>query len=186
MTDEEIKTARKSDLYNFLIENYEDQFDRITNSLRPKFNHSISIKMGYSGYYDFATGEKGNSIDFLTKYMDYSFSEAVNALNGESVVITMPMAKKFSGSLLFPEKTPGAFKHLFAYLMKRGITQETIQALIDQDLIYQEPVRNNIVFANAERDWGEIRGTYDLGYSYHGIVPESRHDGYFDSGYKAG
>jgi hypothetical protein len=69
--------------------------------------------------------------------------------------------------------------------MKRGITVDTIQMLIDMGLLYQEELHNNIVFVNEERDWAELRGTYDLGpTSFHGVVKNCRHDGYwaFQSG----
>lgn len=45
--------------------------------------------------------------------------------------------------------------------------------------MYQEKSKNNIVFINAERNFGEIRGTYTFGKAFHGIVPNSRHDGFW-------
>ena len=53
-------------------------------SIHPKDNRSLSIKQGYSGYLDFSTGDKGNSVDFLVKYMDYQLDDAVFALCDEA------------------------------------------------------------------------------------------------------
>lgn len=74
----------------------------------------------------------------------------------------------------------GKYKNLFAFLSGRGIPAETIQTLIRQNLIYQEKKNNNIVFISAEKDFAELRGTYTFGNtSFHGIVPNSRHDGFW-------
>ena len=47
--------------------------------LQSQYIH-ISIKRGYSGYTDFATGETGNAIDCLTRHLDYDFQGTVAAL----------------------------------------------------------------------------------------------------------
>ena len=77
---EQIKAARHADLYAFLVKYHDSNFKHEGDSIRPKDNHSISIKKGYNGYKDFSTEETGNSIDFLTKYMGYTFLDSVNAL----------------------------------------------------------------------------------------------------------
>lgn len=47
------------------------------------------------------------------------------------------------------------------------------------ELVYQEKFKNNIIFINSERNFGEIRGTYTFGKAFHGIVPDSRRDGFW-------
>lgn len=178
----QLQRARTADLYDFLLRYHANQFKIEGKSLRPTDNHSISIKRGYSGYYDFSNGEKGNSIDFLIRHMGYTLDEAVYALCGE---ISQATAKRPAPAcdcetVSFPPPLKGKYRHLFAYLMKRGIAQETIQALIDFSILYQEPKHNNMVFINKERDWAEVRGTYTAnGIAYHGIVTKSRHDGFW-------
>ena len=149
-------------------------------------NHSISIRKGYNGYKDFATGETGNSIDFLKNYMGYTFVEAVQALSDTSVSASAPIhpAGYLQNGIRnvppeFPEPVTGTYKNLFAYLRSRGIPSETIQMLISQKIIYQEKSKNNIVFINMERNFAELRGTYTFGKPFHGIVPNSRHDGFW-------
>ena len=183
-TTEQMQRARKTDLHEYLMRYHADSFKIDGVSIHPRDNGSLSIKRGYSGYMDFATGDKGNSVDFLVKYMNYELDQAVFALCGESA--TVPTVQKTEAPKIenlppvFPNPVQGRYKNLYAYLLKRGISQETIQMLIDQKILYQEAEHNNMVFANKERDWGELRGTYDQGEkSFHGVVANCRHDGFW-------
>lgn len=182
VSKEQIKAARCADLYSFLIKHYNSDFKTEGDSIRPKNNHSISIKKNYNGYKDFATGETGNSIEFLTNHMGYTFVAAVQALSNSSAT-AYAMDAQLNGirtvPAKFPEPVDGKFKNLFAYLLNRGISVETIQMLAGQKIMYQERARNNIVFINMERDFAELRGTYTFGKPFHGVVPNCRHDGFW-------
>ena len=50
------------------------------DSLRLRWNHSVSIKSGYAGFTDFSSKDTGNAVDCLTNYFDYEFPDAVAAL----------------------------------------------------------------------------------------------------------
>ncbi len=183
-TKEQMKVARRTNLYDYMLRNHYDSIVREGNSIRLRDNHSISIKQGYCGYLDFATDEKGNSVDFLVRHLGYNLPDAVLALCGEYDKTTQtPREVSLSEEQsrpIFPEPLNNSYRNLFAYLVKRGISRETIEVLLKQKLIYQEAEHNNIVFANKECDWGEIRGTYDIGdKKYHGMIANSRHDGYW-------
>ena len=161
-TKEQLQIARKADLYAFLLRNHAYNFKKEGVSIHPLDNMSLSIKRGYSGFMDFATGEKGNSVDFLVRYLGYQIDEAVFALCGEGPVnnclscMEGPQIEKMPPQ--FPEPIDTQYKQLYAYLMGRGISSETIKMLIDQKILYQDK-HNNIIFANKERTWGERRGT---------------------------
>lgn len=186
VSKEQTASARHADLYTFLMKHHSSNFKTEGDSIRPVDNHSISIRKGYNGYKDFATGETGNSIDFLKNYMGYTFVEAVQALSDTSVSASAPIhpAGYLQNGIRnvppeFPGPVNGTYKNLFAYLRSRGIPSETIQMLISQKIIYQEKSKNNIVFINMERNFAELRGTYTFGKPFHGIVPNSRHDGFW-------
>ena len=83
-TKSQMQSARKANLYDYLMCNHLSDCIKDGNSLRPKCNHSISVKKGYAGYKDFASGETGNSVDFLVRYMGYDLDDAVFALVGQS------------------------------------------------------------------------------------------------------
>ena len=183
VSKEQIKSARHADLYDFLMKYHSSNFKTEGDSIRPKDNHSISIKKGYHGYKDFSTEETGNSIEFLTNHMGYTFVEAVQALSDVSALAQQPTDVQQDGienvPPKFPEPVNGMYKNLFAFLKNRSIPTETIQKLVKQKLLYQEKSKNNIVFINMERDFAELRGTYTFGNPFHGLVPHSRHDGFW-------
>lgn len=189
---EQMQRARKTDLYEFLMAYHAGQFKRDGDSIHPIDNGSLSIKRGYCGYKDFATDETGNSVDFLVRHLGYSLDDAVFTLIGETSsdaykpsVSARPAPQKTAEPEVkeppvFPPEKEGGFRNLFAYLLKRGISQGTIQRLIDTKLVYQEAEHNNIVFANTERTWGELHGTYTQGEkSFHGMIKNSQTDGYW-------
>lgn len=65
VTKAQIQAARKADLYHFLLRHRPNDVLREGESIRLCCDHSVSIKEGYCGYTDFATGETGNAIDYL-------------------------------------------------------------------------------------------------------------------------
>lgn len=181
-SSEQMKFARQADLYNYLKTKHIEYFKIVGNSIHPKNNNSLSIKRGYSGYMDFATGETGNAVDFLVKYMGYSITEAVIALCENMYDISLKKnitesklldVNVKNESIIFPEPVKGKYKQLFAYLMGRGIPSDTIQMLIDEKVIYQEKEHNNIVFINKEKDFAELHGTLTFGKSFHGCRKKS-------------
>lgn len=174
VSTEQIRAARQADLYDFLKNHHGDEVKIEGNSLRIKANNSISVRRGYGGYKDFATGETGNGIDLLVGYFGYSVPEAVLALCQATIVTTVatgqtttvsPNVKTFT----LPGKADG-YRRVFAYLQqRRRIPAEIIQRLIDQDLLYQAAGTNNAVFVNRSRDFAELRGTLSE-MPFHGVL----------------
>lgn len=156
-----ILSARTADLYAFLLANHGVLFRRCGNSIYLKAKDSIYIKSGFYGYRDFATGETGNGIDFLRKYLRYTFQEAVLALSGcqrDAMTATIPDIPG-DREIIIPEPAPYPHKRMFAYLMSRGIPGDAVRTLSASGLAYQEDGTGNIVFINKERDYCELRGT---------------------------
>lgn len=160
-TKNQLRQARQTNLYEFLMKYHFSDFFREGKSIHLKNNRSISIKQGYCGYMDFATEEKGNSIDFLTKYMGYQLDEAVFALCQNVLIKDMDIQQEYKhkqATLQLPEAASEAYKCLYAYLLHRGISAKTIKALIEMKIMYQDNYKN-IIFVNQEWDWAECRGT---------------------------
>lgn len=173
-TKKQMQAARKANLYDYLMCNHLSDCIKDGNSLRPKCNHSISIKKGYAGYKDFSSDETGNSVDFLVRYMGYDLDTAFFALSEQvaSVLIAEAEREKELNIVVpveFPKPLTGRWKQLYAYLQARGISVDIINLLVQQKIIYQSAERNNIIFINRERDFAEARGTYTYGKPYHRI-----------------
>lgn len=79
-SDADISAARVTDLYGFLLARHPQDVVRKGDSLRLVCNHSVSVRIGYTGYKDFADGSHGNSVDCLTRFLGYSFPDAISAL----------------------------------------------------------------------------------------------------------
>lgn len=79
-TSVELSSARKTELYEYLLLNHSEAIKKVGNTLLLKSCPSVKVKKGYYGFTDYRTGEKGHSIDYLMRYLNYSFEEAVVAL----------------------------------------------------------------------------------------------------------
>ena len=190
VTSAQIEQARQSDLYEFLARNHPDEFVSEGESLRSCERHSISVKRGYCGFRDFATGETGNSIDFLQHHLHYDFVSAVKALvefQGSEHTIQDPKISDAATELssrdkLFslPARVDGRYTQLYAFLHKtRCIPIPLIDRLVKEEkILYQEKEHNNIVFIDRHRKFGEVQGTLSS-VPFHGIVPGSDIDASF-------
>lgn len=167
VTQESIERARKADLHGFLLARHKELFIREGRSLRLKSNKSISIREGYHAYRDFSSGEYGNSITFLIKYLGYSFQDAVIALCGTPHSSIVPDARSATllhdtgkNGISLPEPAPLPHRRMYGFLISRGIPKEMISVLVSRGLVYQSAEGNNVVFVNKEMDYCELRGTY--------------------------
>ena len=192
VTHDAVQSARRADLYGFLLKNHPNDITAEGDSVRLLRNHSVSVRTGYAGYTDFTTGETGNGVDLLTRYLDYDFQDAVTDLCGfmgvdpqagpDSIDLARlgeprrdapgkaPLTLRDAGvpdkpvrEFRLPARMAGRYHGLFAYLnVSRGIPMETIQRLIDMNILYQEADsgHGNIIFADPAGTFYEARGTY--------------------------
>lgn len=160
VTNEQVQAARRADLYRFLDQRHPNEVRREGNSLRLLDNHSVSVKQGYSGYYDFSNGESGNAVDYLTTYLGYDFQEAVAALCSDGPLSHKPIQVTASPSFILPTPVSGEPVQLMNYLKQhRKIPDCFVRHLWFEGLVYQEATHNNIVFCNYEKTYAELRGS---------------------------
>ena len=89
MSDARIRYARMADVSMLLMNEHYDCIKVTGQCIYLRDYPHVYTKIGYCGYVDYHTNETGNSIDLLTKYLHYSFLDAVRALC-KYPVITMP------------------------------------------------------------------------------------------------
>lgn len=165
-TQTDIQTARGADLYTYLIGSHPSEVKKEGSQyLRLKRDHKIVIRRGPGVYYDNNDGSSGNALDFLVRYLGYSFQSAVDALlGGEAVrVETVPynpeIALPAHTDTAPPTPIQGRYSRVYAYLVKtRGLDPELVTQLIHRRLLYED-THHNAVFMNAGRTMAEIRGT---------------------------
>ena len=158
LTKEQIRQARKANLADYLLQEYPADVKIVGTSLCLKKNPSLYVKKSIPGYHDFSTGEHGNSIDFLTRHLNCSFTDAVNTLckfdgspQNKATMTRVPFR--------LPERARPPFDRVVTYLTGRGIPPETSMFLIRENLLYQDTPHGNAVFISPDEDYCEIRGT---------------------------
>ena len=168
LTNEQIELARHVNLYQFLLDNYEEDFSMRGRELRMADNEYISIPEDSGLFTDWSDGSHDNGITFLMRFYGYSMPDAVTALlDGYAPEKYEKIScdqishgeRRYKGAIEIPQKYEGKQRNLYAYLMKtRAIPEDIINTLLDKGLLYQD-VNNNLVFLNYHKNCCEIRGT---------------------------
>ena len=178
MDQQLIRQARVADLSRFLIEHCSRDIKVSGESICLRDKPYVCTKMGYCGYVDYHTNKTGNAIDFLVEYLGYSFVDAVLALSRNMVSASalkcpQPQHVKTLAQVNFaiPPQANKPYTRVVNYLCSRGIPEETVQMLIDQELLFQDVAHGNAVFLSRAKDFCEIRGTVSTGSGkgFHGI-----------------
>lgn len=167
-----IQIARRADLADYLVTYHPNEVKITGHCVYYRNNDSIYTRFGFCGYTRFSTNETGNAIDFLVRYLKYSFIDAVNALADKGHIIPLsqpsyPADVKINFSL--PVSAVSPFKRVYAYLnQQRKIPSEVINMLFREKLLYQEAETGNAVFLSRDKNFCELRGTLS-GTKFHGI-----------------
>ena len=106
----------------------------------------------------------GSSIDFLTRYLNFSFADAVTTL----CRIGAPSFNATAGTKQFslPQQAERPFGKVVKYLTGRGIPENLVTYLIQEGLLYQD-LYGNAVFVDPDESYCEICGT-GVGNHIHG------------------
>ena len=186
LSDEQIERANTVNLPQFLMLNGFD-LKRVGREYVWKDHDSMHIKDNAPGergvWHRFSTDEGGDNSAFLRQYMNMSFVEAVEALNGEHYDRTYtPLhtdtPKKTAEKEGVPEiNEADNCKRVFAYLCKtRGLDYDLIVLLVKQGLISQEEKRGNVLFKFFDEN-GKVIGAEKVGtsteYRFKGIAEHS-------------
>ena len=194
-TRQEIQMARSIPLAEFLYNNDIVELERTGRQWRLADNHSVKFNDGVSGFMDWGTGNHGNTIDFLAQYLGFSFCDAVTRLleyekdagggkkkEYEASVGELSGSVRSAREFVLPEKAQNN-RRVFAYLtITRGISRETVNRLIRDGLLYQEPDYNNAVFVTVERDYYQEHGTLSYGKPFHRSFGENGDESWYFTG----
>lgn len=170
------KRARMVLLASFLNTVHPGELQRISRGHYMKADrHSVKVNDRIAGYMDWGNQKGGNTIDYLTEFLGYSFVDAVRTLcayadNGTDEIVQVTENASNSppsscrSTFSMPEPADESYRQLYAYLTQtRKIPVEIVNRLIRDRLLYQAKNKpgcyNNIVFASPERDYYEMRGT---------------------------
>lgn len=185
-TDDQKLRANSVDLAEFLRR----QGEKLVPSGRDKrlvSDHSITVRGNQ--WYDHATGEGGLAIDFVQRFYNLSFPEAVMRLLGGEGSEAFAPAENKPESERKPFTMPPAnsdMRRVYAYLLqKRYIDREVLTAFTHKKLIYESceyskdgmNKYHNAVFVGFDEHGvarhAHKRGLYTEGKSYRGNVDGS-------------
>lgn len=151
-TDEQKEQARQTDLVSLLRR----QGERVKRSGSEYEWMDGSQKVTVRGnlwfhQYDL---EGGDAIDFIQRYYNKTYPEAVEYLLGEcgGTLITASPVVKESKPFELPPKN-GNMRRVYGYLInRRGIDREVLVAFVRKGMIYESADYHNAVFVGFDRD----------------------------------
>lgn len=165
-TQYQINKAKNMDLLDYMRQRGYSLIQSAANEYRLKEHDSLVISNNKWKWFSHDIG--GDTLDFVTKYEDKSFKDAMETLLGEK---GKEKVKEYeSGNkerevkeiTELPEKSDN-YRRLFAYLAKtRRIDSSIIQDLINEGMLYQEKEHNNCIFLGRNKD-GEIKYCLKIG-----------------------
>lgn len=177
-TEEQKQRANSVDLADFL-QRQGEELTRSGHEWRWKRHDSVTIRG--NEWFRHKTKEGGHAIDFVLRFYDKTFPEAVEwLLGGESGVEwnqfskSAPPPKK---GFALPEANPDMHR-VFTYLIKqRFISQSVLSYFAHEHLIYEDKEYHNAVFVGLDENGvprhAHKRGTYTRGEPYKGNVEGS-------------
>lgn len=138
----------------------------------------ITIR-GSKWYDQYERTGNSNAIDFVIKYLDVSFPEAVQMLiGGVSVQVLVPAERERPPKPFMLPNPNSDMLRLYAYLMQvRGISRDIISYFTHEKLLYEDATYHNCVFVGRDEQGvsrhAHKRGTFK-GSEYKGNVQGSR------------
>lgn len=152
ITDEQKELARQTDLVSLLI----SQGERVKRSGSEYEWMDGSQKVTVRGnlWFHQYDREGGDAIDFVRRFYNKTYPEAVEYLLGEcsGTLITAPPVIKESKPFELPPKNDN-MRRVYGYLInRRGIDREVLAAFVCKGMIYESADYHNAVFVGYDRD----------------------------------
>lgn len=150
-TDEQKEIARQTDIAD-LLRRQGETLKRSGSELEWRDG---SQKVTVRGNLWFHQYERvgGDAIDFVRKYYNKSYPEAMEYLLGGCggmLTVSPPVQRKPPKSFVLPEKNKN-MRRVFAYLMnRRGIDRDVLYAFTHKDMIYESADYHNAVFVGYD------------------------------------
>lgn len=174
-TDEQKQRAANTDLAAFLLSQGES-LKRCGSEMLWEAGGRVTIRdnIWYSQYEQ----KGGNAVQFVQKYYNKSYQDAVQMLLDERIEpISIDIQKKQKEEkkpFELPEPNK-SMKQIFAYLLKaRFLDRDIVKYFVNQGLIYESTKYHNCVFVGVDKNGkarhAHKRGTYTLGDSFKGNV----------------
>ena len=170
-TEEEMSLVRETDLPE-LLSHLGYQVRRIGRYHTTAEMDSLRIKDRRT-WFRYSENTGGDAIDFLRRFCEKSFPEAVEYLLAFHGRARDSPAK--TGPNIQEDESPKPFalpprsvddRRVFVYVRKRGIAPQVIRRFLESGLLYEDAVHHNCVFVGRDGSgrarYAGLRGTYVL------------------------
>lgn len=176
ISKDDIEKARQVDLFEVVTELFPEKFKREgENRLRSVEHSSLVITRGKGFCFNVAGIKGGNAIDYMLKFEDMPFSEAVNTLKpffGQNNIQHAPTPK------MAEIAQNDTNKRIIGYLVKtRGLNFDLVSKLIRCGLLIEDE-NHNAAFVSKNTNFVELVGTLS-DRRFKGILQGSDRDGYW-------
>lgn len=163
-TDEQKDRARQTDIVS-LLERQGEKVRR-AGSEYEWLDGSAKVSIRGNLWFHQYEREGGNAIDFVKRFFDKSYTEAMQFLlneEGGKLKTSPPVEKKEEGIFEMPKRNETSTR-AYAYLSKsRGIDKEVLGEFFRKKLIYESEKYHNAVFVGYDRNaqplHAHMRGT---------------------------
>lgn len=149
-SDEQIVVANNVDLVNFL----KMQGESLMKSGKDmRWSRHTSVTLRGNRWYEWKSQEGGYPIEFLKKFYQYDFKQAMDVLlSALGEVGQTPTVQEEPKEFILPPKNE-IMQRTYGYLMNtRFIDKEVIDEFVKEDLIYEDSKYHNVVFVGYDED----------------------------------
>ena len=148
-SEEQLRLANNVDLSDFLKRQGEP-LEKSGREIRWMKNSSVTIRG--NKWFQHKYQEGGYPIQFLQKFYNYSFPDAVQVLLNEAgTPYEQYHADDREVKEFHPQKRNPTLKRVYGYLLKqRCIDAEVLNDFVKNNLIYESEKYHNIVFAGYD------------------------------------
>ena len=155
-TDEQKERARQTDIAE-LLRSQGETLKRSGKEYEWRDGGQKVTVRGNLWYHQYER-EGGDAIDFVRRFYNKTYQEAMDYLLGESngsLTVSPPVIKE-QKTLVPPERNDN-MRRVYAYLLKhRGIDREVLNHFAHAGLIYEDAKYHNVVFVGTD-EIGKIR-----------------------------
>lgn len=129
-------------------------------------NGSEKVTIRGNLFYHQYEGEGGDAIDFVRRFYNLDYPEAMEYLLGGTngtLKTAQPVSQKPPEPFVLPKRNDN-MRRVFAYLLsKRGIDRDVLYTFVRENMIYESAKYHNVVFVGYDKDGkavhANMRGT---------------------------
>lgn len=149
-SDEQIAVANNVNLVNFL----QMQGESLMKSGKDmRWSRHTSVTVRGNQWYEWKSQEGGYPIEFLKRYFQYDFKQAMEVLLSASGEVGLASIEQAEPKEFILPPRNDTMNRAYGYLMNtRFIDKEVIDEFVKRDLIYEDSTYHNVVFVGYDEE----------------------------------